>query len=288
MSFESDLRRYRDQAVQLRTQIGRTSANVAEKRKKAAAAAISANKTKSDTTRRSKLREAESAEKAANDAEKKRSDLEKKLADVERKIATTQGKHEKEQQASQKKALDAIRKQNAAAERQFTPRRRLGDSAPGPFVPARRFGDPAPTAPAFEVPDNDVFLSHASEDKDDIARPLKEALEARGLTVWFDEIQIKVGQSIRQEIEKGITHARFGVVILSPEFFAKQWTQAELDALFSKKMNSGENMILPIWHRVTKDQVQAQSPLLAGILALNTSLSTVDEIAERIADVVRP
>ncbi len=287
MSSESDLRRYRDQAVQFRTQISRASATVADKRKKAAAALTSANKTKSDPTRRSKLREAESAEKAANDAEKKRSDLEKKLADVEKKIATTQGKYDKEQQASQKKALDAIKKQNAAAARQFGPPRRLGDPAPDRFVPGRRLGDPAPEALARPAPENDVFLSHASEDKEDIARPLKEALEARGLTVWFDEIQIKVGQSIRQEIEKGITHARFGVVILSPEFFAKQWTQAELDALFSKKMSSGENMILPIWHRVTKDQVQQQSPLLAGILALNTSLNTLDEIADRIADVIR-
>jgi hypothetical protein len=49
---------------------------------------------------------------------------------------------------------------------------------------------------------------------------------------------------------------------------------------------TGENLILPIWHRVTKDQVQAQSPLLAGILALNTSLMTVDEVADAIADVV--
>ena len=132
-----------------------------------------------------------------------------------------------------------------------------------------------------------MFLSHASEDKDEIARPLKAALEALGLVVWFDEIKIKVGQSIRQEIEKGITHARFGVVILSPDFFSKQWTQAELDALFSKKMQTGENMILPIWHRVTKDQVQSQSPLLAGILALNTSLMTVEEMAEAIAEAVQ-
>jgi len=288
VTAESDLRRYRDQTVQLRTQIGKTSATVAEKRKKAAAARGAAGKTKLDATRRSKLREAESAEKAANDAEKKRSDLENKLADVERKIATTQGKYDREQQASQKQAFDEIKKQNAAAARQFVPPRRLGDPAPGPFVPGRRLGDPAPEVPAHLAPANDVFLSHASEDNDDIARPVKEALEARGLTVWFDEIQIKVGQSIRQEIEKGIARARFGVVILSPDFFAKQWTQAELDALFSKKMSGGANMILPIWHRVTRDQVQAQSPMLAGILALNTSLSTLDEIADSITDVVRP
>jgi len=133
-------------------------------------------------------------------------------------------------------------------------------------------------------PEYAVFLSHASEDKETIARPLKEALEARRVSVWFDEIKIKLGQSIRAEIEKGITHARFGVVILSPDFFAKQWTRAELDALFSRKMASGENLILPIWHRVTKDEVLAQSPLLAGVLASNTSLHTVENIADQIVD----
>lgn len=288
MTLDSDLRRYRDQAVQLRTQIGRTSATVAEKRKRATAARAAAAKTKSDSTRRSKTREAEAADKAANDAEKKRSDLEKKLAEVEKKIATTQEKFEKEQQASQKKALDSIRKQNALAGRQFGPPRRLGDPPTGrPLTPSQRLGAVASSQPENVRPDHDVFLSHASEDKDDIARPLKDALEARGLTVWFDEIKIKVGQSIRQEIDKGIAHARFGVVILSPDFFAKQWTQAELDALFSKKMATGANLILPIWHRVTRDQVQAQSSLLAGILALNSSLMTVDEIADALADVVR-
>lgn len=137
------------------------------------------------------------------------------------------------------------------------------------------------------MPEVDVFLSHASEDKDDIARPLKEALEARGLTVWFDEIEIKIGQSIRQEIESGIARARFGVVILSPDFFNKQWTRAELDALFSMKMSTGENLILPVWHRVTKEEVLAHSPLLAGLLAANTTLHTVDEIAEQIVAVVQ-
>ena len=270
--------------AQLRTQISKASGTVADKRKKAAAARAAASKTKSDATKRSKIREADSAEKAANDAEQKRAGLEKKLADAEKRIAASQGKYEKEQQASQKRALDAIRKQNDAAARQFNPPR-LGDPGPGPVRPNRRLGD---AAPAPTPPNHDVFLSHASEDKDDIARPLKEALEARDLDVWFDEIKIKVGQSIRQEIEKGITRARFGVVVLSPDFFAKHWTQAELDALFSKKMTTGENLILPIWHRVTKDQVQAQSPLLAGILALNTSLMTIDEIADAIVDVVRP
>lgn len=287
MSAESDLRRYRDEAARLRSQIGNTSSTVATKRKKAADARASATKSKIESTIRSKLREADSAERDSITAEKKRSDLEKKLADTEKKIGAAQTRYEKDQQAAQKKALDSIRRQNATAARQFAPPRRLGDRAPGPTLPPRRLGDPAVVEPQASEPD-DVFLSHASEDKDEVARPLKEALEARGLAVWYDEIKIKVGQSIRQEIERGITHARFGVVVLSPEFFAKQWTRAELDALFSKKMASGENLILPIWHRVTKDQVNAQSPLLSGTLALNSSLMTIDEMADAILDVVRP
>jgi hypothetical protein len=133
-----------------------------------------------------------------------------------------------------------------------------------------------------------VFLSHASEDKDEIARPLKDALEARGVSVWFDEINIKVGQSIRQEIEAGIAACRFGVVIISLHFFSKQWTNAELDALFGKKMDSGENLVLPVWHHISKDEVNSWSPLLAGIRALNSSIMTIDEMADALAEVVRP
>jgi TIR domain len=109
----------------------------------------------------------------------------------------------------------------------------------------------------------------------------------RSVTVWFDELQMKVGQSIRQEIEAGIAGCRFGVVIVSPHFFAKQWTQAELDALFGKRMDQGQNLVLPIWHHVSKDEVSQHSPLLAGVFALNTAVSTVDEIADSLVEVVR-
>lgn len=80
-----------------------------------------------------------------------------------------------------------------------------------------------------------MFLSHASEDKDDIARPLKDALEVRGVSVWFNELKIKVGQSTRSGDRERHLGCRFGVVIISPSFFVKEWTQAELDELFGKK-----------------------------------------------------
>ena len=190
------------------------------------------------------------------------------MADAEVKIARTQAKVDKERQTAQRRAMDDLRRTTENASIQFRPQ-------PGADVPR-----PAASPEAAREPAKDVFLSHASEDKDEIARPLKEALESRGISVWFDEIQIQVGQSIRQRIEHGIANCRFGVVVVSPHFFAKQWTNAKLDALFSKKMDSGESTVLPVWHHVSKDEVMHQSPLLSGILALNSATMTVDEMAD--------
>lgn len=272
MSNESELRRLRSDSARFRADVAKASGIIATQRKKATDASIAAGKSKVASTVKNKLAEAQRATKAANDAEKKRAGAEKKLTDVERKINATQQRYEKEQRDNQVEAMAQLRRGNERAGSQFHPPTLLG----------------APLSPTeTSVPASDVFLSHASEDKDEIARPLKGLLESRGISVWFDEINIKLGQSIRQEIESGIASCRFGVVIVSPDFFKKQWTQAELDALFSRKMSSGENLILPIWHRVSKDEVLKHSPLLGGILALNSSLHTVDEMADQIAGVIQ-
>lgn len=273
MSYETELRRLRSESSRHRSDIAKASDVVATQRKKAADARIAAGKSKSPATIKSKLAEETRATSAANAAEKKRAEAEKKLASIDSKVHSTQEKYEKEQHASHAKALNQLR-QNT-------------ENAASRFHAPSLVGTPVSITSSPSSSSSDIFLSHASEDKDDIARPLKEALESRGVTVWFDELRIKVGQSIRQEIEKGIASCRYGVVIVSPDFFRKQWTQAELDALFGRKMDSGENLILPVWHRVSKDEVLAHSPLLAGILALNSSLHTLDEMADQLSDVVR-
>jgi TIR domain len=77
----------------------------------------------------------------------------------------------------------------------------------------------------------DVFISHASEDKEAIARPLAEALVNAGLKVWYEAFSLKLGDSLRQSIDRGLAQSRYGVVILSPNFFEKQWPQRELNGL---------------------------------------------------------
>ena len=131
----------------------------------------------------------------------------------------------------------------------------------------------------------DVFISHASEDKEDVARPLAEALEARGLFVWYDEFSLRLGDSLRRSIDRGVARSRFGVVILSPNFFHKNWTQYELDGLVTRAM-ADEQDILPIWHQVTKQEVIDYSPSLADKLARSTGSHTITEIAEEIVEVI--
>lgn len=116
----------------------------------------------------------------------------------------------------------------------------------------------------------DLFISHASEDKDAVARPLADMFVANGMKVWYDEYSLTVGDSLRRSIDKGLAGCRYGLVILSPHFIQKEWTQKELDGLVAREDGS-EKRILPVWHNLTKRDVVAFSPPLADKLGVSTS-----------------
>lgn len=132
----------------------------------------------------------------------------------------------------------------------------------------------------------DVFISHASEDKDAVVRQLAEAMRDSGLKVWYDDFELKIGDSLRRKIDKGLSNSRFGVVILSQSFFKKGWTNYELDGLVTRA-NTGEQIILPIWHNISKAEVIKFSPSLADKVARSTSTHTLEEIAKEIVDLIR-
>jgi TIR domain len=112
----------------------------------------------------------------------------------------------------------------------------------------------------------DFFICHASEDKDDFVRPLVTALQETEKSVWFDEFTLSVGDSLRQSIDRGLAGSRYGVVVLSPSFFAKHWPQRELDGLAAREV-AGVKVILPVWYRVTRADVCSYSPTLADRVA---------------------
>ena len=131
----------------------------------------------------------------------------------------------------------------------------------------------------------DVFISHASEDKDTIVRSLATELVRQGLKVWYDEFTLRIGDSLRQKIDKGLGKSRVGLVVLSPSFVSKGWTNYELDGIITRTV-SGEQILLPIWHNITKQEVVDFSPSLADKVARTTATHTVQEIAVEIAELL--
>lgn len=133
----------------------------------------------------------------------------------------------------------------------------------------------------------DVFISHASEDKDAVVRPLATALQNKGIRVWYDEFEMRIGDSLRRKIDQGLANSRFGIVVISSFFIKKGWTNYELDGLMTKAI-SGQQVLLPIWHNISKQEVINFSPSLADKVARNTSQQTVQEIADEIAEMICP
>ena len=157
--------------------------------------------------------------------------------------------------------------------------------APLSSVPSLLQENP-PDASDLSMREYDVFISHASEDKDAVVRPLAHALSAGGLKVWYDEFELRIGDSLRRKIDTGLARSRFGIVVLSRSFFRKGWTNYELDGLVTKSV-TGEQILLPIWHEITKQQLIDYSPSLADKVARSTGTHTTEEIAKEIIDLVR-
>ncbi len=127
----------------------------------------------------------------------------------------------------------------------------------------------------------DCFISHASEDKPDFVEALVNNLESKGIKVWYDAHIMNIGDSLRESIDKGLKNSLCGVVVLSKNFFAKQWTDYELNGLVARQNSDGKKTILPIWHNVTVEEVRQYSLSLSDIFAGDSS-SGVETVARSI------
>ena len=133
----------------------------------------------------------------------------------------------------------------------------------------------------------DIFISHASEDKDAIVRPLATILERLTVRVWYDEFSLQLGDSLTASIDKGLQESRYGLVVLSKAFLSKRWPEYEYRSLMTREID-GERAILPLWYDVTKEDVKNFSLYLADIKALSISKANFGKILPAILKVVRP
>lgn len=226
-------------------------------------------RTKSVSTLQTKAKEVERASKDLAAVQSKRADIATKIASKSKSLSTYAERRAKEDAKARTKVAEEQKRliqDREAHERHVTSE-----------IWSRTMavhGRPADSGQE----EHDFFISHASEDKEGFVRELAEALRAKGAKVWYDEFTLKIGVGLRRAIDRGLAGSRFGVVVLSEHFFIKEWANRELDGLVALEVQ-GETRILPIWHKVSKDEVARYSPTLADKVALNTSLKSVDEIA---------
>lgn len=139
----------------------------------------------------------------------------------------------------------------------------------------------------------DVFISHASEDKDILVRLLaKQLSEVYKVKVWYDEFTLEYGDSLLDSIEMGLQYSNYGLVIFSESFFDKVWTDHEYKSLKTKEMLLNKKIIIPIWYNITREKVASYSLILADKYAItlikDINNNIIDDLAMKIIKVIRP
>lgn len=132
----------------------------------------------------------------------------------------------------------------------------------------------------------DAFISYASEDRESVAKPLAELLTQLGLRVWYDQSELKIGDSLRQRVDEGLARCRYGIVILSEPFFGKHYPERELNGLAQREID-GRKVILPVWNGIDAVRLRQYSPPLADRIAVTWETGIYDA-AFALLRVIRP
>lgn len=286
-SIQNNIFRFQKEIANVQGTIATKRNKISEAQAKALKAQTEANKAKSQATLNSKLSEYKRQCEAANKLMKEMSSLEKKLSllqhslnNEEKKLAKEQESMQKKLEAKNKAEVKKEQKRQSDLQKKYDSRIKELENSVHESV-ANSLSLPTNLYNQSDDAEYDVLISHASEDKESFVDDLYYALKNKGISVWYDSINIKWGDSLRAKIDEGLSHSKYGIIILSPDYIKKGWTQYELEGLFNKEMTNGKT-ILPIWHNLTKTEVQKFSPTLAGRLALSSATKTPDEIAEEL------
>ncbi|MGX4667805.1 TIR domain-containing protein [Cerasibacillus sp. JNUCC 74] len=273
--LEAKLKRLNREIQQLEQRKSRAVKEESNSLKKINRANDAIRRTKNSTTIRNKereiLRENEKVQKAKEKQSSLSSKITKKSTELSKAMSDLNNARQREQNKlfeKQEKQLDEYKANQAQA--------------------VERIAQDVSNIQVNNQPkEYDVFISHSADDKDSFVDDLASALKEANISIWYDNDSIGWGKSIRQEIDKGLTHSKYGIVVISPTFIKKYWTNYELNGILSKEGSSGTQMILPIWHNITADEVKKYSHSLSNLLALNTAFNPIDEIVENVKKIVK-
>lgn len=138
-----------------------------------------------------------------------------------------------------------------------------------------------------DLPDlRDIFLCHAWDDRKGVAKELHDFLESKGVSVWFSEKDVLLGSPLLREIDKGLAKSRVGIVLVTPSFLARIKGEGiadkELSALLAR------DLLVPIVHNTTFENLREVSPLLGSRSGLSTIEDSLEDIADKLAELVTP
>ena len=135
------------------------------------------------------------------------------------------------------------------------------------------------------LPDlRDVFLCHAWDDRKDVAKELHDLLESLGVSVWFSEKDVLLGSTLLRDIDKGLAKSRVGIVLVTPALLRRLAGEGiadkELSALLAR------DLLVPIVHNTTYEDLREVSPLLGSRSGMSTSEEPMADIAAKLAELV--
>lgn len=222
------------------------------------------------STIRSKERTIVSETKKSINAKRKIADISAKIAKKRTELGNTQINLSKLRTTETDKFQKELKR---SYDRQLTEMKQIQNKEIQ-IVQSEILNDPSLSDKAY-----DIFISYASDDSEYVDK-LEKALEDAGFSIWRDKSSIGWGQPIRQSIDNGLVKSKFGLIVISSKYIEKYWTGYELDGILNKESATGRHMVLPLWHNVTKDEIDKKSPSLSNRLALDTRINSLDEIVE--------
>lgn len=282
-TIQHNVERYQREVTGIIKQIGEKRKRLADAKSKGIKAQSDALKSKSQSTIKSKLNEVKRYASDEAKLTKEIAILEKKQAEAQKRLDNERNKLVKEREKEDKKQAAKLVSENKAKEKVMDELNKKIKTVQD--EQKRLHSSQYPLLRVDERESYDAFISHASEDKATFVDELVKALKALNVNVWYDKDCIGWGDSLRQSIENGLQQSKYAIVVLSPHYFKKYWTNQELNGIFSKESSIGK-CILPIWHNISSDEVGNFSPILKDRNALNTASMSPMEIAQEVVNIL--
>lgn len=124
----------------------------------------------------------------------------------------------------------------------------------------------------------DVFISHANKDKSDFADELYLAIRKLGINIFYDTEVLSWGDNWKQVILDGTEKSEFAIIVISNNFFDREWTERELDEFLKRQNESGQKIVLPLLHNISLEKLKEKYPTLGDIQVIDTQRYSKEDI----------